>query len=223
MPPEPASAESAPGEISPEELMLQFESIGENCEFGLVQRRCGADPLGLFRFSSTPLPLLLKALKNGFEGMGEPGSIEAQVSSGGTEYMVLDKRFGFLYHAWVLVGEGTAEEVEARELRRLPLLIRKFTDEVMLGEKIFVYHGMDPLHLDQARELSTALRQYGPTTLLWVELADEGHAPGMVEFLETGLLKGYMDRFAPGENAHDLSLDCWVTLCRNAYRLWHAP
>jgi hypothetical protein len=37
--------------------------------------------------------------------------------------------------------------------------------------------------------------------------------------MTAGLLKGYIDRFAPGENAHALSLDCWITLCRNSCRL----
>ena len=54
-------------------LMLDFESLGENCEFGLVQRRCGIEPLGLLRFSSTPLPPLLHALRERFAGMGAAG------------------------------------------------------------------------------------------------------------------------------------------------------
>jgi hypothetical protein len=202
------------------ELMHQFESIGENCEFGLVQRHCNVDPLGLLRFSSTPLPKLLEALNVRFEGIGKKGKVEVQISPNGTEYMVLDKRFGFLYHAWVLVGEGSPKEIEVRELRRLPLLVRKLVEQLTIGEKIFVYHGLKPLSEDDARKLSAAMRQYGPTTLLWVELADDQHAPGTVEQIEPGLIKGYMDRLAPGKNAYDFSLDCWITLCSNAYGLW---
>jgi len=33
------------------DLVLQFESIGDNCELGLVQRRAGSEPLGLLRFA----------------------------------------------------------------------------------------------------------------------------------------------------------------------------
>lgn len=206
-------------ELDLQKLALEFESLGENCEFGLVQRRFGAEPLGLLRFSSTPLPKLLDALRSKFKGLGNPRNIEVQEDSNGREYMVLDKRFGFLYHAWVKVGEQNPEDIAVRETRRLPLLIRKLTEDLTSGEKIFVFHGMVPLTLDEARELSAVLREYGPTTLLWVELADDRHAPGTVERIEPGLLKGYMDRFAPGENAHDLSVACWITLCRNAYRL----
>jgi hypothetical protein len=215
----PANGEGrTPPELS--DLALAFESLGENCEFGLVQRRFGAEPLGLLRFSSAPLPKLLAALEARFEGLGNPKNIEVQVSEGGTEYMVLDTRFGFLYHAWVAVGEQTPEAIAVRESRRLPLLVRKLTEDLTIGEKIFVFHGMEPLALEEAQRLSAVLREYGPSTLLWVELADEEHAPGTVERIQPGLLKGYMDRFAPGENAHDLSLDCWITLCRNAYRTW---
>jgi hypothetical protein len=207
-------------DIALDALMLRFESLGENCEFGLAQRRCGAEPLGLFRFSSAPLPKLVNAFRSKFKGMGKANSIVVQESSNGSEYMVLDKRFGFLFHAWVLVGERSPEEVKLREMRRIPFLVRKLTEELALGEKIFVYHGMQAMTLEQARDLSAALREFGPATLLWTELADAQHAPGTVEQIEPGLLKGYMDRFAPGENAHDLSLDCWITVCRNAYRIW---
>jgi len=81
---------------------------------------------------------------------------------------------------------------------------------------------MSPLSLEEMRALTDALRIYGPATVLWCELADEAHQPGTVERIEPGLLKGYMDRFAPGENAHDLSLDCWVTLCKNAVQVWRS-
>lgn len=207
----PSAAES---EIPVKELMTSFESIGENCEFGLVQRRCGAEPLGLLRFSSAPLPKLLAALKAGFAGMGLSENVEVQVSGNGREYMILDKAFGLLYHAWVQVGEDTAEKVREREVRRLPFLIRKLTEDFSSAEKIFVFHGIAPLNLEQAEELADAVQSYGPSKLLWVELADAHNPAGTAKEVAPGLLKGFMDRFAPGENAHDLSLDCWVKVCK---------
>jgi hypothetical protein len=70
--------------------------------------------------------------------------------------------------------------------------------------------------------LVEALRVYGPAELLWVTLHDSEHPPGTVEAVAPGLLKGYIDRFAPGENAHALSLECWIALCRNALALQHS-
>ena len=206
--------------LSDRELMLRFESIGENCEFGLVQRRCGAEPLGLFRFASAPLPKLLAGLEEGFEGLSDPDNLEVQLSPNGREYMVYDRKYQLLYHAWVLAEEMSAEAVHQREVRRLPLLIRKLIEDLRQAEKIFIFHGMEPLSTQQAQALLARLRGFGPNILLWLELADAAHPAGTVEWVGEGLLKGYMDRFAPGENAHDLSLDCWLAVCREAYRLW---
>jgi hypothetical protein len=77
----------------------------------------------------------------------------------------------------VLVGESSAEAIRRREARRLPLLRRKLVEELEAGRKIFVYHGMAPLTEAQAGMLCTAMRAYGPTTLLWVELCDRDTHP----------------------------------------------
>lgn len=210
---------SARTSIDPAELMLGFESIGENCEFGLVQRRCGAEPLGLLRFASSPYDKLLSALLGRFADMGRADLLEVQVSDNGQEYMVLDRKFGFLFHAWALVGEKSVEEVSQRERRRVPFLVRKLVEDLESGEKIFVYHGMQPLKRQEADRLALALRAYGSSTLLWVELADDLNPAGSVTRLADYLLKGHIDRFAPGENAHDFSRDCWTEICYNAFQL----
>ena len=212
--------EAEASKISLRELVMNFENIGENCEFGLVQRRCEAEPLGLLRFSSTPLRRLVNALNARFEDIGRPDLVEVRVSPNGSEYMVLDKKFGFLYHPWVLMGEATPEEIHKRECRRLPFLARKLVEELETADKIFVYKGMRPLADKDVVRLLTATQEYGATTLLWVELQDAQHAAGTVEQIESNLYKGYIDRFAPGENAHDLSLEVWLTICRNAYKMW---
>ncbi len=218
--PKPETPATPPADLA--NLLAGFESLGENCEFGLVQRRAGIEPLGLLRFASTPLHALVHALRARFAGMGRAETIRVEVSATGREYMVADARYGFLYHAWVMVGEMTPEEIHARECRRLPFLVRKLVEDLTEGAKIFVVHGMAPLAEGQARELAAAVRAYGPGHVLWVERADAAHPPASVEQVEPGLLRGHVDRFAPGENAHDLSFDCWVDLCRNARALLDA-
>jgi hypothetical protein len=203
--------------------MMQFESLGENCEFGLVQRRCGAEPLGLLRFASAPLPVLLAGLSARFEGVGDPEQTEVRISDNRQEFLVVDKRYGFNYHPWVLVGEADPDEIRRREAKRLPLLRRKLMEDLEEGNKIFVYRGMRRLPQPLVLRLVAAMQEYGPTTLLWVELEDANHPTGTVEALTSGLLKGYIDRFAPGENAHALSLDAWIAICRNAWSIAQSP
>jgi len=208
-----------PAGVAADQLMLGFESLGENCEFGLVQRRCGAEPLGLLRFASAPLPQLLAALHARFDGLGSAEAISVELSENGREYMIRDGAFGFYWHAWVLAGEKTPAEIREREARRVPFLVRKLTEDLASGEKIFIYHGMKPLSGAHARALTRAIRLYGPSTLLWVELADAEHAFGTVEWVSEGLMRGFIDRFAPGDDAHDFATDSWVTLCRAAQAL----
>lgn len=207
-----------PGPIlPPQQLLMAFESLGENCEFGLAQRRCGAEPLDLLRFASAPLPELVAALRGRFVGLGEPGNLDIRLAGG--EYLVIDRCYGLLYHSWCGPRDAEPEEICRREQRHLPFLRDKLVRDLEEGRKIFVYHGMEPLSRACALQLLLALRSYGPATLLWVERQQVGHPAGSVEWVAPGLAKGYMDRFAPGDDAHDLSIHCWLALCRAAYRL----
>jgi hypothetical protein len=101
----------------------------------------------------------------------------------------------------------------------VPFLVRKLIADLAEGEKIFVFHGMEPLRLSDARNLAAAIRRHGPGTLFWVEVADAAHPPDTVEWVEEGLLKGYIARFAPGEDANDFLLGGWVALCGQAIRV----
>jgi hypothetical protein len=212
------SAIMAADRISLAELMGKFESLGQNCEFGLVQRRCQAEPLGLLRFSSTPLPKLLAALEAHFEGMGDPGSIRVELSSNGREYMISDTRFGFLYHAFVDSGAMEADALHRREVKRVPFLVNKLLDDLVSGDKIFVFKGMGAVEEEEVFPLAMALRRYGPNTLLFINLADRDHPAGRVEVRGPGFYVGYLDRFAPSEDASDFELSQWVRVCRAAYR-----
>jgi hypothetical protein len=218
IPPLASPPNSAEPDISDRDLMMRFESLGENCEFGLVQRRCGAEPLGLLRFASAPLPRLIAGLRDHFATMGRHDNIDVQCPAGSREFMVLDRCYGFYYHAWATVDDMTAQAVHEREVRRVPFLVRKLLEDLADGEKIFVFHGMKRLSEADARALATVIAGFGPGTLLWVEAAEAGQAPGTVDVLGDNLLRGWIDRFAPTENAHDFSLACWITLCRNALR-----
>jgi len=203
------------------QLVMQFESLGENCEFGLVQRRCDAEPLGLLRFSSTFVRDLVRGLDAGFEGIGTPEDLEPRLegTGGEREYMIADRRYGLLYHTFVLENQRSAWLLKDQESIRLKFLHRKFMEELAANEKIFVYKQNTDVSREEVRALFRALNRYGSNTLLWVVPAASASQVGNVEVLENGLLRGYVDRFAPAENAHDLSLNAWLRVCLNAYRL----
>jgi len=203
--------------LSVPEIAFQFESVGENCEFGLFQRRCDAEPLGLLRFSSTFMRNLIRGVECGFANLGEQSAIEPRLE-GGTrkEFMIHEHLYGLVYHTFVYENERSVWLMREQEAARLKFLRRKFIEELEAAEKIFVYRHSATTSLEEVLPLHIALNRYGPATLLWVVPVASGRPPGMVEILLPGLMKGYIDRFAPQDNAHDLSFDGWLRLCANA-------
>ena len=84
------------------ELMLKFESLGNNCDFGLVQRYFGSEPLGLLRFAGIKFESLISALRAGFEGVGSPESTRLVIKDIETqEYMLSDSKYNFTMHTFI--------------------------------------------------------------------------------------------------------------------------
>lgn len=199
------------------QLALQFESLGENCEFGLFQRRCDVEPLGLLRFSSTFLRNLIRGIDDKFEGLGEPDTIEPLLE--GTprkEYMIHEKTFGLVYHTFVYEGERSLWLMREQEMARLKFLRRKFMEELEATDKIFVYKFGSEVSEAEILPLYMALNRHAAAMLLWVVPAQRNRPAGTVEVVIPGLLRGYIDRFAPEDNAHALSFDGWLRICANA-------
>jgi hypothetical protein len=203
--------------LSIRQIAFSFESVGENCEFGLFQRRCDAEPLGLLRFSSTFMRNLIRGVENGFAGLGEIEDIEPRLEGAPRrEFMIHEKKYGLVYHTFVFEGERSVWLMREQEAARLKFLRRKFMEELEAAEKIFVYWFAGPVSAEEILPLHMTLNRHGPATLLWMVPAERDRPAGTVEVLMPGLMKGYIDRFAPGENAHDLSFDGWLRVCTNA-------
>ena len=203
-------------------LAASFESLGDNCEFGLVQRACDTEPLGLLRFAGTHVNEIVRGIETDFHGIGAPEDIDPVLSGDGggpREYMVHEARFGLVYHTFVYEGERSPDAMRQQEAKRLTFLRRKFLDELDAGEKIFLFRSNPAASEAEILPLWQALNGNRPNTLFWVVPADATHPPGMVEVVMDGLLKGYIERFAPSDQAHDFLLDAWVGLCVNAFLL----
>jgi hypothetical protein len=201
------------------ELMAGFCSLGVNCEFGVAQRKYGAEPIDLFRWTSTGMPALLALLAARFESIGD--DLEVLPCAPGGEYMMQNNRYRFRWHAWLKYGEMEPDAILAREKTRLPFLGRKLIEELTEGRRIFVRTPAPwELHDKGLPELLRLLREYGPVTLLYVCLADADHPAGLVVTESGGLLRGYLDHFAdPAEVAGTTPSADWLALCRDARAL----
>ncbi len=118
-------------------LLLGFESLGQDCELGLVQRRFGAEPLGLFRWNFVEPELLCEALASGFDGFGAEANTEMALWKD-DEYYLRDRRWGFAFHTWVTRHEVDGDEHFSKMSRRLTYLKDKFLADLASAEKVFV-------------------------------------------------------------------------------------
>jgi hypothetical protein len=221
------AVESASAEIAcltgltPDKLVTHFESLGQSCEFGLLQRQCGAEPLGLLRFSYTFLPKLLQALDADYEGLGTLDSIATSITANrNREYVIREATYGLRYHTFIAADQMTAAELVAREVTRLGFLRRKHLDDLQTGEKICVcIRYSKPLSEHEILPLFLALQRHGPNTLLWVVPTTPDNPSGSVEKVTDRLFRGFIDRLAPDDNAHDMLVAPWLSICANAYLL----
>ena len=193
------------------DFMFGFCSLGKNCEFGIAQRMFGAEPIDLFRWAFTPSDVLIRLLRSGFEGIGDPGEIHVYETPSG-EYHIRHKRYQFAWHAWANVGEITPERLLEREVRRLPFLSRKLMNDIADGTRIFVVMQSD-MKLETAEEILAAMQIYGRPTLMF---ATQG---GPVDVVREGdsLLHATLPSFADEANVTTtLSPSDWLLVCERA-------
>ena len=203
--------------LSDRDLVLNFESIGDNCEFGLVQRRVGAEPLGLLRFAGAPLRSVVRGLAARFQSIADPSHIHIHQEHG--EYMVKLTKYDFYYHAHVNVGDISAESLHAQQSRTVKFLADKLVSDLEQSTKILVFRQNEPLAATDLVDLRIALSAYGPNTLLWVREACVGHPPGTISVADERLMVGYVRRLAARENVPDLDQSSWLAVLRRAHAL----
>lgn len=200
------------------ELAMRFENLGSNCEFGFFQRRCGVEPLGLLRFSSTRLHELVRGLDAGFASIGAPANVHVELEGNGSvEWIAFEDNYKLRYHTFVWQHQADAARTTSQEAKKLAFLGRKLVDDVMDGLKVFVFQrDRPPLSEAEVLPLFLALNRKARNSLLWVKVADRPDQVGTVVETTPGLLRGYVRRLAPGEMVPDLSVPDWLAVCANA-------
>lgn len=193
-------------------LLNRFESLGDNCEFGFVQRRSGIEPGGLLRWTVSPPGPLVEAIEARFEGIYQFENVVPF-----TPRMVEDRRSGIKFHSAMTSTDGVFDldperrrEVHQTEYEKISYLRGKLLQLLETGEKTFVYKrnaGVDEALIGR---LSSAIAAHGPSRLLYVK-ADPARA-GTVEVVSKALTMGFVERFAPYAAANDLAYESWIQM-----------
>jgi predicted Zn-dependent protease len=214
------SALNARVDLPPEDLLARFESLGENCEFGLLQRQYGLEPISLFRWAAISVAGLIHGLEEGFNDVGNPENVSLIVHAADVEYYVREKAYRFGMHTQVPPASVEEDKFFKQQCRRLHFLGRKLAEDLTSGEKIFVHLRHNPIAQHEILQLHRCMRRYGKPWLLYVELANDLNPPGTVRMADDGLILGYIARFGNAtRRIWDIDTACWLDVCRQALAL----
>jgi hypothetical protein len=218
-----------------------FQSMGQDCEFGLVQRQCEFESPGLFRWCNIGVPGLIHCLRSEFSELTDEEKLA--ISTSGGEYwgayksIFSGERQGggshLVYHTFIRTDQNLdVDALRRSELTRLTMLVRLFREDLEDGEKVFVLLRKDlPVDEFEVLPVISLMRRYNPkAALLWITLAgpDERHLVGQCEMIGNNLLKGYIDRFLRWENGVAVdpgvpSHECWKDIMVSALQALGRP
>ncbi len=199
---------------------LEFESLGDNCEFAFFQKAVGADQLGLLRWLGLSAEHLITCLQNQFDGIDDPEKLEFRPQSNG-EYIVYIKKFNAQGHTGVFADQQSVDQIAQTHAKKLTFLKNKLISDLRSGEKIFVYKQNEPIREDLLHNIFAAVAAYGPNTLLLVQ-EDRGAPIYKVGMRQDGLILGYIRRLAARDFVADFSYTGWYHLCHAVIKLREA-
>jgi hypothetical protein len=207
--------------IEVSDLLRGFESLGENCEFGIVQRKLGIEVLGLFRFGNVYLKSLLRGLNDDFDAATLVSEMSVSISRNAAqpEYIIELPRYGMRWHTFVRPQDMDKHAVLSRETVKLGYLRRRFIDGLRTGRKICLLKRARPLSVAEAMAVYSELNRRGPNTLLCVGIASDGRPPGSVDLLAPGLMRGHVAAFAPNDDVESVDIADWLRVAANAAAL----
>ena len=210
------------------DLMNQFCSFGDDCEFGVVQRHAGADPIDLLRFAAMHVPhhqrihALTDAILRGFEGLGDAETLSCEpnpaLDQGKREFSIRESKYQLGYHTFRFEGDISPERLCQEQAHVLRFWRRKFLDDLRAADKVCVWKTGGRHTEAEVRSLLAATRKYGPNTLLWVDAAPPNEPIGIVQDLGDGLFKGSISRIGRFDRGPDVDYESWFDLCDSAYR-----
>ncbi len=173
-----------------QKFLYAFESLGRDCLVGGMQRAFGAEPLGLWRFAGIGIDEVTAALNDGLAGIGA-AEFTRIIKDDLGEYYTTDTRYHMSSHTATFEGTVDFDDFYMKQCRKIDFLRRNMLEKLESGEKIFVIHAIpDEIPDTKLRALLQAIRRYGPSPLLYLQLATEAHPIGTVSVRDDGILCG---------------------------------
>jgi tetratricopeptide (TPR) repeat protein len=191
----------------------QFEPVGNNCEFGFAQRKHGAEPLALFRWTAVTPQNLVRLLRDRLEGYDAPERYRLEENRE-REFILKEDVYETASHTYVKAPGADAAALLQKLARRQAFLHRKFMETLAEGRKVFIYKYDQRLDASQMDAIERGLRELGARKFLFVMRAGEGDAAGTARCERPGRAVGFVSDVMP--NTQFLE---WDQIVKQAYRL----
>jgi hypothetical protein len=152
-------------------LACKFESLGTNCEIGLIQRYLGYEGLNLFKWTSIGGDKLLKVLENQIKDYDLIDDHSLVVNSS-SQYDLVNHRYSTETHTFINYDASLTNQKEQLLLKmmtRQKFLIRKFLDEIKENDKIYTFKSVKTLHPSNVLKIREALLNLGSSKLFIVQ------------------------------------------------------
>jgi tetratricopeptide (TPR) repeat protein len=204
------------------ELYVPFEGLGNNCEFGIVQRKNGYDAPGLFRnVGFLSAKTIISVIESGLAGMFDDRNYDFLVPDGWPDWRLHCKISGMGFHTAIpsSLAAGSAEWTTQTEqsILMFRFLKRNFLEDLRVGEKIFVFrHNLDSSN-ETIERLHDAIRKYGDNWLLYI-VQDPERPSGWIEMRKHGLLVAGISRLS-NENPPVIDFEAWKKIARKSLTL----
>jgi hypothetical protein len=207
--------------------LARIESLGDNCEVGGFLRKSGNEDGGFFRWTLCPLKAAQKAIAEDFANLYQLDNLKPHTRS-----MVMDTANGIAYHtAMRAEGEIGAmvfttplnerEEIQQKEQSKAVYMAGKFLNRLSDPTVLFVLKRNSGLSLEEVTAFHEFLKQKAGSeriNLLWAQVATDASRVGMVEPVgDSGLITGYVSRFAPYPDALNFDFESWEAVFENSF------
>ena len=206
----------------------RFESLGDNCEFGFVNRKLKIEHGSLFRWASMKPTCLLALLLNDFRGIYEYSNLSPL-----RLVMVQEKIYSIGWHTSMKSEHAGSRlqfahsDDERRliykyDLKKMNYLIEKFRARLKSGGVIYFLKsnsGISQNVVDAIFWQLTQLAEGAPFWLVHVRSADEGGAVGTVKMVGERRLNAFVESFAAYNTADEFDLDVWKEILNQVVAL----
>ena len=196
-------------------LVENFQSLGQNCGLGGVQRHYGAEPFGLLRFASVHPGPLVEGLSTRFQGVGDLDRLAFRPSPQSGELKGHHAAYGLDYHTFRRPEDTDVEAFARSEARRLAYLSRLFFEQLENDEKIFVRVGGFAAP-GEGLALHRLLCAYNPSARLLIldrPPPEARERAGRVIEARPGLYRGYFQTLTDPVHGPRPPPEEWLRLC----------